>query len=52
MEFIEQLITKNENDDLTKILDEDEANNTVLRTDPNSSPCLDGFGRIFFQTSY
>ena len=50
MEFIEKLITQNENDDLTKNLDEEEADNIVLRMDPNSSLCLDGFGGIFFQT--
>ena len=41
MEFIQKLITQNENDDLTKNLDEEEADNIVLRMYPNSSPCLD-----------
>ena len=49
MEFIEKLITQNENDHLTKYPDEEEIHNTVLGMDSNSSPCVDGFGRIFFR---
>ena len=50
MKFIEKLITQNENDELTKNLDEEEADNIVLRMDHNSSPCLNGFWGIFFRT--